>query len=74
MRDSQGLLDRRKLRDKRIRAGLTQPALAVLVGIDASHVSMLERGKRGTSPKTLCTLARVLGCDISDLMPDEEAA
>ena len=71
MSDSQALIDKRKLRMKRIRAGLTQPQLAKLAELHPSHISLMERGDRGTSPRTLNVLARVLGCDITDLMPDE---
>ena len=71
MSDSQGLIDKRKLRLRRIRAGLTQPQLARLAELHPSHISLMERGDRGTSPRTLNILARVLGCDITDLMPDE---
>jgi transcriptional regulator with XRE-family HTH domain len=74
MSDSQGLIDKRKLRMKRIRAGLTQPALAELAQLDESHIAKIERGTRGVSPRTLNVLADVLGCDITDLMPDEVAA
>ena len=72
MSDSQGLIDKRKLRLKRIRAGLTQPQLAKLANLHPSHISYMERGTRGTSPKTLNVLAGILGCDITDLMPDEK--
>lgn len=71
MSDSQPLIDKRKLRLRRIRAGLTQPQLARLAQVHPSHISLMERGDRGPSPKTLNVLASVLGCDITDLMPDE---
>jgi transcriptional regulator with XRE-family HTH domain len=74
MSDSQALIDKEKLRLKRIRAGLTQPQLAELAQLHPSHVSLMERGKRGTSPKTLNILAGILGCDITELMPDRVAA
>ena len=72
MSDSQALIDKRKLRMKRIRAGLTQSALARLAELHPSHISLMERGGRGASPRTLNTLADVLGCDITELMPDEK--
>lgn len=72
MSDSPGLIDKRKLRLKRIRAGLTQPQLARAANLHPSHISYMERGDRGTSPKTLNVLAEILRCDITDLMPDEK--
>ncbi len=59
---------------RRLRAGLSQSALARLAELDPSHISLMERGERGTSPKTLNVLAGIFGCDITDLMPEEEAA
>jgi transcriptional regulator with XRE-family HTH domain len=73
MSDSQTLLDKDKLRGKRIRAGYTRTQLAGKVGVHVSHIGLLERGERGTTPKTLGVLAEVLGCDIADLMPDEKS-
>lgn len=67
-------IDLRKLWMKRIRAGLNANALARLAGLDPSYVRLIERGKRGPSPRTLDALTRALGCDITDLMPDQVAA
>jgi len=53
---------------------MSRPALARRAGLHPSHLSLLERGKRGTTPETLGLLADVLGCDIEDLMPDRLAA
>lgn len=74
MSGSQRLIDKDKLRQQRIRARLDQPALAKRAGVDKSFISAIERGVRGVSPQTLGTFADVLGCDITDLMPDEVAA
>ena len=74
MNDSQRLLDKEKLQEKRIRAGLSRRELARRANLHSTHIDMLERGTRGTSPKTLNVLARVLGCDITELMPDKAAA
>jgi transcriptional regulator with XRE-family HTH domain len=71
MSGSQALIDPRKLRMKRIRAGLNPPQLAKLAHLHPSHIRFLEQGERGTSPKTLNVLADVFGCDITELMPDE---
>ena len=72
MSDSQILPDPGKLRRKRIVGGLDQADLAERTGLHQTHISLLERGKRGTTAKTLGILADALGCDITDLMPDEK--
>ena len=71
MSDSQALIDKRKLRMKRIRASLTQSGLARLAGLHPSYIRLLELGERGGSPETLNVLAGVFRCDITELMPDE---
>ena len=71
---SDSLIDKRKLRLRRIRAGLNRSELAKRVQVSVSHVSGIERGDVGVSPKTLNAIAEALGCDITDLMPDEVAA
>ena len=74
MSDSQGILDPAKLRRMRIEAGLNQADLADLAKVDPSHVSLLEKGKRGTTARTLGRFAAALGCKTTDLMPDQVAA
>ncbi len=74
MTDSQTLLDPDKLRLARIRARLTRPGLARKAGLHPSHIYLLEKSRRGTTPETLGLLADALGCDITQLMPDQVAA
>lgn len=69
MSDSQTLLDKDRLRERRVRARLTRPGLARRAGLHPTHIYLLETGKRGTTPETLGALADALGCDITDLMP-----
>jgi transcriptional regulator with XRE-family HTH domain len=64
----------RKLRIARVTADLLQSELAERAGIHQTHISLLERGKRGTSRETLSLIAAALGCDVTDLIPDEAAA
>jgi transcriptional regulator with XRE-family HTH domain len=64
----------RKLRIKRVSADLRQSDLAERAGLHQTHISLLERGKRGTSRETLAVIAEALGCDVADLLPDEVAA
>ena len=74
MSDSHTLLDKDKLREKRIRARLTRPGLARKAGLHPTHIYLLETGRRGTTPETLGVLADIFGCDITELMPDKVAA
>jgi transcriptional regulator with XRE-family HTH domain len=71
MNDSQGLIDRRKLRAERIRARLTGPALAKRAGLSKATISAIERGERNCLPGTLGLIADALGLDMTALMPDE---
>jgi transcriptional regulator with XRE-family HTH domain len=63
-----------RLRRRRIQAGLNQKELAAAVGISASHMSWLERGLRGASPRVLRRCAEVFECQVADLMPPESTA
>lgn len=74
MSDSPAILDPAKLRRRRIEAGLNQIDLAERTGLHRSHIGFLEKGRRGTTARTLSSLAEALGCRIADLMPDEKAA
>jgi len=60
----------RKLKLARIGADLRQSDVAERAGLHQTHISLLERGKRGTSRETLAILADAIGCDITELMPD----
>ena len=51
----------RVLRDTRVKADLSQEALALEAGIDRTFVSLLERGKRQPTLDTVFRLAKVLG-------------
>jgi len=73
MNNGQAPIDRQKLLMKRMRAGLSRRELATLAQLDPSFIRLLETGNRGPSPQTLGALARALGCDITELMPDEMA-
>ena len=57
----------RKLRAKK---KLSQRALAERSGLDTSYLSGIERGVRNPSLKSLETLAKGLGCSISETCKD----
>jgi len=63
----------RKLKIARVTADLRQCDLAERAGVHQTLISLLERGKRGTTIKTAGRIADALGCDIEDLMSDEAA-
>jgi transcriptional regulator with XRE-family HTH domain len=54
----------RRLREARLAAGLTQAQLAELAGVNAPHLSEIERGLQNIRMKTMVALARVVGMDI----------
>jgi transcriptional regulator with XRE-family HTH domain len=49
------------LRDRRIRAGVSQERLALDSGLDRTFISLLERGLRQPSLRTIFALAANLG-------------
>ena len=66
--------DRRRLKRRRVAAGLTLRDAAARAGCDYSMISKLERGERSAGPRMLAALAKAYGCSIEDLMPPERAA
>jgi transcriptional regulator with XRE-family HTH domain len=60
-----------RLRRKRIETGLNQTELAARAELSTAHMSAIESGRRGASPKVLRRLAEALECSIVDLMPPE---
>ena len=57
-----------KIKEARVKAGMTQTALAEKSGVSRSIISQLENGKRDiTSTKTLVKIASALGVNIGDI-------
>ncbi|WP_122246150.1 helix-turn-helix domain-containing protein [Pseudomonas savastanoi] len=56
----------RRLRDKRLAAGISQEDLASRANLDRTYVSGCERGKRNPSLKTIVKLASALNIDLMD--------
>jgi transcriptional regulator with XRE-family HTH domain len=50
---------------------MTLDDLCAAVPIDKSYLSRLENGHRQPSPRKLAAIARALGVQPADLMPDE---
>lgn len=57
-----------RLRELRSKRGLTQQALADLVGIPQTHVSAMERGVKLPTLLTVLRLAAALGCKVGALV------
>ncbi|MGW1001728.1 helix-turn-helix domain-containing protein [Streptomyces sp. NPDC002520] len=64
--------DPRAFRRRRIEAGLSQTDLAKQAGVAPSHISDVENGRAGFSPKNLKAIADALGCTIRDLLLPED--
>lgn len=58
------------IRKLRLKKNLTQRELAKRAGLDVSYISGIERGCRNASLKSLETLAKGLGCSISETCKD----
>ena len=65
--------DPRKIRVRRTAAGLSLTQMALQAECSKGHLSEVERGNYSASAPLLARLARVLGCQILDLMPDDDA-
>lgn len=60
----------RKLRELRHASGMTQIDVAVMLGMDRSYISEVERGKKGISLVTLEIIALGFRVPLSDLLRD----
>lgn len=58
-----------RIREERIRRGMSQTDLAQLVGITYQQAHKYERGVNRTSASRLVQIAAVLGIDVSELLP-----
>ncbi len=56
------------LQDLRAKKGLTQEALALEAGTERSHISDLERAKKGPSLGTILNLAHALGMSPGEIV------
>ena len=58
----------RNVRRLRRRAGLSQAALAVRVGVDRAHISAMERGMQNVTLLTLWHVAQALSANPAELL------
>lgn len=54
----------KQLREKK---GLTQKQVAKLIDKTVTFISLLENGKRNASDETKIKLAKIYGCEITDI-------
>ena len=62
----------KRIRELRMRVGLTQAQLAKKSGLLQSQVSMIETGDRGLSVKTADKIAQALGITLNALFEESE--
>lgn len=60
-----------KIKELRLKAGLTQVQLAKKMNVDQAAVSRWESGETKPLRKTHKKLAKVLGCTVDDLLRDD---
>lgn len=61
----------RRIRELRLKAGLTQELLALQSGLDRSYVGAIERGEKNISILNIEKLANALDVDLNYLFEDE---
>lgn len=68
--DQEGQLTRlgEVIRQRRIKLGLSQEALADASGIDRSHMGKIERGERNVTFLNLLKIADAIGLRASDVL------
>ncbi|ELU1435755.1 TPA: helix-turn-helix transcriptional regulator [Providencia rettgeri] len=58
-----------RIRNERIKQGISQESLALLTDIDRSYVGRIERGEVNITVEKLYQIANVLKCSPSELLP-----
>ena len=61
-----------RIREFRLKAGLTQAQLADMINKPQHHISRWENGTHAPSVKVLMQLAKALKCSVGDLVGEEE--
>lgn len=62
------------IRRFRMQAGLSQEAVAELMGVDRAHVSSMERGQQNVTLLTLWDVSQALGVKPVDLLNEDFAS
>ena len=58
------------VKSRRHERGITQEALAEVLGVSISYVSLIERGGRNPPFTTVVVIARALGVTVRELLDD----
>ena len=58
------------VRARRLEKKLSQEELASIADLHFTYVSSVERGERNISIENIARLAKALGCQLKDLMPN----
>lgn len=66
----------KRLKEARLRSGLTQEKLGILAGLDeasaSTRINQYEKGKHAPNFETVCNLAKVLNVPVSFLYTHED--
>lgn len=62
-----------KIRDYRLRKGLTMKELGHIVGVTEAAVGMWENGRRKPNYEYLLRISEALDCTVADLIDEREA-
>lgn len=65
--------DGNEFRRRRKLTGLSTTELAKRVGYSLNHISQVELGNNNAGPRLLRMAAEIFGCDVSDLMTEDDA-
>jgi transcriptional regulator with XRE-family HTH domain len=60
----------KRVKEERLRVGLTQEALAETVGLSAVYIGQIERGERKLSLESLVSVANALNVSVESLLRD----
>jgi transcriptional regulator with XRE-family HTH domain len=58
----------KKVRNERLKRGLSQEELADLAGVHRTYIGMIERAEKNLTLTNIDKIAKALGVSISDLM------
>lgn len=61
-----------RLREMRVKAKVSQKALALATGVTQGAISNLENGKRALTVEWMRAFARALGCAPADLLDEQD--
>lgn len=60
-----------RIRQVRLKKGLTQKDVAYSVGLDPNYIGLIERGQRNPSFTSILRIAKGLGVTVAELIDDE---